>query len=305
MQEEEDEYDKVATGRENAGDRLFMGDVTHHGSYLNAHNVLPSSLHGTTEDMCANHVAAIIRLNEDEAEAQKNDSVHVHDPEVKEQHIEAAKDCNQLRPILKRKDNNAVSRPQKRVRFDPGCKYDSEDALEKSLGNPLSKATVSDDESLVAHHASSVPDYLLNPSRYTRYSFDSTSEFDEESNAQACMDFLSQVKMSEQSESGFESAEYSANLPKSITFIPKKKARDAKAVSEGKEVLKQNEEEDHKQSLHGTGFPVGIAAGEAQHEVSAMEEEEAEINVAAGRSASFQKPVRSYRTKPRSDDHEF
>jgi hypothetical protein len=302
LQEEEDEYDKVATGRENAGDRLFMSDVTDHGSYLNSHNVLPNPLHATAKDLHANRLAARIRLNEDEVEAQKYTSGHVHDAEVKGQHVEASKDCNQPRPILKRKDNNAVSKSQKRVRFDPSCRYGSEEAVDTSKGAPLMEATVSDDGSLIAQNAYRVPDYLLNPSKYTRYSFDSTSEIDEESNTQACMDSLNLVKELKLPQSGLEPADSSADLPKSVIFIPKKKASDAKAVSDST-VLKQNKEEDHKQSLHGADFPLGIADGESQHEVSAMEEDETETN-AADRSAGFQRPGRRYRTKSRSNDHD-
>lgn len=300
LQEEEDEYDKVAIGRENAGDRLFMSDVTDHGSYLNSHNVLSNPSHGTAKDPRANRLAARIRLKEDKVEAQNYTFGHVHNAEVKGQRVEASKDCNQPRPILKRKDNNAVSRSQKRVRFDPSCRYGSEEAIEKSEGAPVMEATVSDDGSQMVQNASRVPDYLLNPSKYTYYSFDSTSEIDEESNAQACMDSLNLVKELKPPDSGLEPADSSADLPKSVIFIPKKKASDAEAVSDSA-VLKQNKEEDHKQSLHGTDFSSGIAAGEAQYEVSAMEEDETETN-AADRSAGFQRPGRKYRTKSRSDD---
>lgn len=294
MQDEEDEYDKVATGTENAGDRLFMKDVTDHGSYLNSHNVLTKS-----KDPRANHLAARIRLKEDEAEGQNNNSDHGHDSEVKEQHVEASEDCNQLRSILKRKANNDVCKSQKRVRFDPSVTYASEEAVEKTMAAPSMEATDSDYGSLQGQNASRVPDYLINPSKYRCYSFDSTSEVDEESNAQACMDFFNLVKKFRPSESGLELAGTSADLPKSVTFIPKKKASDAKAVSDG--VLKQNMEEDHKQFLHQAGFPVGIAAGEVQHEVSAMEEDESQTN-AADRRAGFQKSGRRYRTKSSTDD---
>jgi len=110
------------------------------------------------------------------------------------------------------------------------------------------------------------------------------------------------VKELKPPDSGLEPADSSADLPKSVIFIPKRKASDAKAVSDSA-VLKQNKEEDHKQSLHGTDFSSGIAAGEAQYEVSAMEEDETETN-AADRSAGFQRPGRKYRTKSRSDDQD-
>ncbi|XP_041014342.1 dentin matrix acidic phosphoprotein 1 [Juglans microcarpa x Juglans regia] len=303
-EEEEDEYDKVATGRENVGERLFMGDIAHHGSYLNSHNVLDTSLRGTSKDSRANHLAARIRLKEDEAEAeaQTYKSSDTNDSEVKEQHDEASKGCSQLRSILKRKENNTVSKSQKRVRFDPGCKDDSGEVLERSVHVLSTKATVSNDGILRAQNKSGVPDFLLNPSKYTRYSFDSTSSIDEESNAQACMEFFKLVNKLEPSKSGLETADSSADLPKSVTFIPKKKVIDAKVVSDSG-VLKQNKEEDNEKSLHGGGFPVGIAAGDAQDEVSAMEEDESETN-AADRSVSFVKPGRRYRTKSMSDDHD-
>lgn len=302
MQEEEDEFDKVATGRENVGERLFMGDITHHGSYLNSHNVLHTSLRGTSKDSRANHLAASIRLKEDEAEAQKYNSSDTYDSEVKEQHVEASKGCCQPRSILKRKENNTVSKSQKRVRFDPGCKYDSVEVLESSVSVLSTKATVSDDGTLRVPNESGVPDFLLNPSKYTRYSFDSTSSIDEGSNAQACMEFFNQVNKLDPLKSGLEPADSSADLPKSVTFIPKKKAGDAKAVSDSG-VLKQNKDEYREKSLHGAGFPVGIAAGEAQDKVSAMEEDESET-YAADRSVSFVKPGRRYRTKSMLDDHD-
>lgn len=295
-EEEEDEYDKVATGRENAGDRLFMSDITNHGSYLNSHNVLSNPLHSTAKDPRANHLAARIRLKEDEVEAQKCDSSHLHDSEVKGQHVEAAEDCNQPRSILKRKDNNAVSKSPKRVRFDPGCGYGAEEAAEKFTSTSLVEATVSDEGSLMAQNASGVPDYLLNPSKYTRYSFDSASEIDEQSNVQSCITTLNMVKELKPSESGLEAVDSSADLPKSVTFIPKKKASDSS-------ILKQQKEEDHKQSLHGVVFPVGIAAGEANQEVGALEEDGRETN-AADTSAGSERPGRRYRTKSRSDDND-
>lgn len=303
LQEEEDEFDKVAIGRENAGDRLFMGDVSDHGSYLNSHNVLTNSLHGTctAKDPRANHLAAKIRLkeDEDEAEGQKYNSGGAQDSEVKGQHVETSEDCKQLRSILKRKDNNAVFKPQKRVRFDPSVGSVFEEQ-EKTMAVSLMEPAGSDDGTLEGQNASRLPDYLLNPSKYTRYSFDSTSEFDEESNAQAYMDFINLVNKSKPPESRLEPADTPVDLSKSVIFIPKKKTSDAKAVSDSG-VLNQNMEEDRKQFLHRAGILVGIAAGEAQHEVSAMEEDESQTNAADG-SAGFQKPGRRYRTKSRSDD---
>ena len=42
--DEEDEFDIVAFGKENTGERLYMNDITGRGSYLNLHNVMPNSM---------------------------------------------------------------------------------------------------------------------------------------------------------------------------------------------------------------------------------------------------------------------
>lgn len=49
-EEEEDGYDKVASGRENAGERLYMSDIADHGSFLNSHNILQRALNHTTSN---------------------------------------------------------------------------------------------------------------------------------------------------------------------------------------------------------------------------------------------------------------
>lgn len=289
FQEEEDEFDKVASGRENAGDRLYMSDVTEKGSFLNSNNVL-----GNKKDPRANHLAAKHRLKEDEAEAQK--FVEIKEPadakgskdeaeaqkfaEIKEPaDAKGSKDEARPKPILKRKDNEAVCKPQKRVRFDVECKNDSEETSPNE----------------VVFKASGLPDYLVNPSKYTCYSLESTTEVDEVSNARACGDFLNEVKNIQN--------EFSNGLPKSVTFIPKKKASDAKVVNEGHEV-EQNKESEGGKSLHQEGFPVGIAAREVEVETSGVEDDEPEIKAAAdrGRGTGLQKPGRRYRTMSNSYD---
>ncbi|KAA8529992.1 hypothetical protein F0562_034404 [Nyssa sinensis] len=306
-EEEEDEYDRVAEGKENAGDRLYMRDVTDHGPFLNSHNVLPNSVHDAPRDPRTSHMDALIRLKEDEAAAQKFDSYQTCDKlmlNVEEPPIKESEDDRKLKPILKRKDNETASKPQKRVRFDLGCKDNCEEASEVSreflTGTPSMETEVSDDESLLPKTTSRIPDYVLNPSKYTRYSFDSSSEFDEESNGQACMEFLKLVKKSKPVELGSELEDASADLPKSVTFIPRMKASDAKAINNSSEA-KQSHKDASKQSLIQKSFPVGIAAGEAQQsEITVMEEYEPETN--ADGNAGFQKVSRHYRAKSRLDD---
>lgn len=73
LQEEEDEYDKVAVGREGASGRIFMGQIIDFGpAILNPLNPLPTSLsemRQAARDARANHRAALARLEEDDQEA--------------------------------------------------------------------------------------------------------------------------------------------------------------------------------------------------------------------------------------------
>lgn len=221
-EQEEDEYDKVASGTENAGDRVYMSDVTEKGSFLNSQNVL-----GNKKDPRANHLAAKYRLKEDEAEAQKLSPNLVRSAEVKEPaDAKGSKDEVQPKPILKRKDNEAVFRSRKRVRFDVECEKDFEETCPNEA---------------VFKAPAGLPDYLVNPSKYTYYSLDSTSEVDEFSNMRACGGFLNEVK-NLNGEAGLElENKFATELPKSVTFIPKKKTSDAKIVNDSNEA-EQNKE---------------------------------------------------------------
>ena len=227
-QEEEDEYDKVASGRENAGERLYMSDIADHGSFLNSHNVLQNALNHTGNDCSASHMAARIRLKEDDEEAWKLNYRDRSNAEIRESNLKASDNDCKLRSILKRKNNVTGFKPQKRVRFDSACKNDFEEPSEKFEDYPTGALPMnsqdSDGGSLPAENARAVPDYIRNPSRYTHYSFDSSSEVDEESNAQACMDFLKLLPNSKSTESLSELEDAPRNLPKSLTFIPKRKS---------------------------------------------------------------------------------
>ncbi|KAL5733862.1 hypothetical protein ACOSP7_031723 [Xanthoceras sorbifolium] len=306
-EEEEDEFDKVASGRENADERLYMNDVTDRGSYLNLHNVIPNSLNVNVKDSRANHHAAKIRLKEDEVEALKpNVPCPKTDMGVKESHAKVSEGSVRPKPILKRKDSSSDSKPQKRVRFDPNCKIACEQASETFKGSSIGTSSMnatdySDGGSKLTDKTSRVPDYILNPSKYTRYSFDSSSEFNEESNTKACMDLLELIKSSKGKELGSESDNASGDLPNFVTFIPKKKGTNAKAVHVSSE-NNESKEDDGKQSLPRAGFPVRIAAVESQDfEVTAYEEIKPDTN-AADDSACSHKPLRKYRTHSRSDD---
>ncbi|XP_062110857.1 uncharacterized protein LOC133822506 [Humulus lupulus] len=284
-EEEEDEFDKVASGRESVGDRLYMRDVTETGSYLNSNNVL-----GNKKDPRANHLAAKFRLKEDEAETgtetkKLSSSVaSAADMEATDADAKGSKIEARPKPILKRKDNEEVLKSRKRVRFDVGLENDCE---EESFPK---NAAVSDCETLVGNNNNKpcgVPDYLVNPSKYRCYSFVSTSEVNDDSEVKS---------LNRESGSDMENATV-PDLPKSVTFIPKKKKTSSEVVNDNNEV-KQYKEGDKQADC-----PVGIAIAEVQGEISGVEDDddETEIKAAEGGTA-IQNAGRRYRTMSRSDD---
>lgn len=307
-EEEEDEFDKVAAGRENAGERMYLNDVTERGRYLNLHNVVPNALNAATKDPRANHHAARIRLKEDEDETEARSFSFPHsdcDTEVKNFHAKVSEESGPPKSILKRKDKSADFKPQKRVRFDPACKIDCVTASERTRYSSVNTSSVDDNDSndgfQPPQNACRVPDYLVNPSKYTHYSFDSSDEFNEESSIKACMDVLRLAKDLKAKEVEPVEEIASGDLPKAVTFIPKKKVDDLKAEKSSSEI-NENKEDDGKLSSSRLGFPVGIAVAESQHcEASAEEEIEPETNVTDD-GVRFQKPGRKYRTPSRSDD---
>lgn len=303
MQEEEDLFDKVAMGRENAGDRIYMRDATDHGTGLNSHNVLTQS-HDATKDPRIDHFAAQIGLKEDKVEAQNFNSpqsccksaLDVKEP----QHQESAHDG--VKSILKRKGDTTVPKSQKRVKFDLSRNdYNEAPTRAKdffSTDASLVEIEVSEDDSLLTRNTRGVPDYVLNSSKYTHYTLDSSSDVIEDSKSQACVELLEQMKRSKAEELGLELKDNSVDLPKSLTFIPKKKVCDAKVADSSSQ--KKNQDAGCKGSLHQTGFPIGIAAGEV-HQTEAGIDEEPDA-IPADKSPGFKNPTRHYRMKTTSDD---
>ncbi|KAJ9132886.1 hypothetical protein P3X46_033711 [Hevea brasiliensis] len=305
-EEEEDQYDKVAVGKEKAGDRLYMKEVTDYGIEVDSNNELPDSIRDIPRDPRANLIAAKIRLKEDAEAAIKMDSLRVSEQDllaIADNQVKVSEDGN-LKSILKRRDddsdsksrnNQLDSKSQKRVRFDPECKDDFDEESDGIRGTHMETDSV--DESLVyplpSDYPSGIPDYMRNPSKYTRYTFDSSSDVDEQSNRQAFMDFLKMLKKSNTTESQPDDAPF--DLPKSLTFIPKRKALDTETVNNHSE-SKQNQDEASKESMLRRGLPICIAASDTEDgETCAMEEDEPET--AAERKNSSQKSGRKYRTK--------
>ncbi|XVF13831.1 hypothetical protein REPUB_Repub09cG0002200 [Reevesia pubescens] len=320
-EEEEDEYDKVAVGREKSGDCLFMKDVNDYEIYSDSSGVLPITLKDFDRDPRANLIAAKLRLKEDEESAKKMleedaeaakkiDSLRVSDsdaPASMETHMSMLEDGN-LKSILKRKDKDAESnsKSQKRVRFDSECcKNDWNEGLEGTKDVPRDACSIEEEEAMISNEASTlprdypsgIPDYMRNPSKYTRYTFDS-SDVDDESNRQAYMDFLKLIRRSDATEPQADDAP--SDLTKPVTFIPRRKTSDVimgKSCSESKQIREDTDEK----SMNRRGLAIGIAAGDTNDGVCAMDEDESQT-VIDKRNIS-QRSGRQYRMKSSLEFH--
>jgi hypothetical protein len=298
MQDEEDHYDKQALGKENTGDRLYMREINEDGIGIS------SRVFGDfSRDPRANHMAARIKLKQDDEAAKKIDTLHVSEkstPDIGGSGVDAVNP----KSILKSKDNPSESRSNKRVRFDSECDDrdgnddDDADGDEKEGTRDVRMKTSSMEEdaalkqpSKLQEFASAVPDYIRNPSRYTHYTFDSSTDMDEKANKEAYMSFLAQIKASNASSQTDEALD---DLP-SVTFIPKKKSGDV--------TMRENETASKlkldvvKEGANKKAFPVSIAVDDDTEtsDVCAMEEDEQEVIEDTKKSS--QKSTRKYRKK--------
>ncbi|CAI9755268.1 unnamed protein product [Fraxinus pennsylvanica] len=306
-EEEEDKYDKVAVCREEVGDRLYMRDVkvAEYGfERLNTYGELPNTFQEVVRDPRANHMAAKLRLKEDAEAAGNIDSLQVADSSVAldvetEDLNHAELDAYNPKSILKKRGSHIDSKSRKRVRFQLNHKCSTQNLEEQPSGasDLVSEPSSGDDvaasqeASDLSQYSSAVPDYLRNPSKYTRYTFDSSEDMDEQSNGKAYMDFLHQLRKGN-TESSLQD-DTCADIPKSIVFTPKKKPEDDLMVKRSNDSLG----DDAKQK----GLPIGVAEEDAQEsEVSAMEEDEPHIGIDKG-SSSLQKPGRQYRSRTSAD----
>lgn len=300
-EEEEDHYDKVAVGREKAGDeRLYVTAMEDYGIDIDSGNEIPSSFEDVARDPRANHLAAKIRLKEDAEAAKKMDSLRVT---VKEN--TSVSDDGNLKSILKRKkdfqldsktiENDLDSKLRKRVRFDPECK-DGNDEEYDGVEDTQMETTDSTEETIVYHfspdYPSGIPDHMRNPSKYTHYTFDSSTDVDEESNRGAYMDFLKMLQRAKNAE--LHPDDDPVDLSKPFTFVPKKKTG-AVTLTDNCIDSKQNWDDASEDFKLRRGVPLRIAAGDdLDTETCAMEEDKPET--AADRTSS-RRPDRQYRTK--------
>lgn len=181
-----------------------------------------------------------------------------------------------VKSILKRKSDELGKSSAKRVRFDPACKEHDAPQVDGFSVPQVSKNRLG------------VPDYILNPRKYTRYTFN--DDDDKKSNTEAYLDFLEQVEKSK--DVGLEQKPPGEDLPASVVFIPRKKRGDA-AASNGGQIKESS-----------TGVGISIAAVEVQQdEVSdVMLQDEPDVDAVCDKPPKFQKPSRQYRSKIEDDD---
>ncbi|XP_027188596.1 uncharacterized protein [Cicer arietinum] len=294
FEEEEDHYDKQAIGKDDNGDRLYMSDINEDGIGISSR-----AFGDFARDPRANHMAARIKLKQDDEAARKNDTLHVSEKSTPE--IVGGGDAVNPKSILKSKDNPSESRPNKRVRFDSECDDrdgNDDDDGEKDETRDVRMKTSSMEEDATLNQPSksrefqsAVPDYIRNPSRYTHYTFDSSTDMDDKANKEAYMSFLAQIKGSNASSQADDALD---DLP-AVTFIPKKKSGD---VTMGEtETVSKVKLDVGKEFMNKKAFPVTIAAaGDTENsDVCAMEEDEHEVIEDTKKSS--QKSNRKYRKK--------
>lgn len=190
-----------------------------------------------------------------------------------EAHVGSSDDSG-LKPILKRKENLGDSKLQKRVRFSSDTRDDNSSGGDK---DSVMETSSPDEHIVQPDYPSGIPDYMRNPSKYTRYTFDE-GEVDEESNRKAYMEFLNMVRSRD---------EPLGELPTSVAFVPKRKP-----MAEGKvEIVDKGRD--------GRRGAVAVISTIEDSTVSVMEEDEMETaqNV-------LRRPGRQYRTKALEDQDE-
>ncbi|TKY62974.1 hypothetical protein E2542_SST12839 [Spatholobus suberectus] len=305
-EEEEDQYDKQAIGKENLADRVYMRDINDDGVEISSCSVFPTSFRDFVRDPRANHLAARIRLKQDDEAARRIDALHVSEksaPDIGG----GGGDAVNPKSILKSKDNYASEpRPQKRVRFDSECDDRGNDDDGGHEGtrdvrmktSSMEEVAGSDQLAKAQEFDSAVPDYIRNPSRYTRYTFDdSSSDMDDKSNKEAYMSFLAQLKGSNASKGTASQADEALDDLPSVTFISKKKSGDAHMRDS--EMVSKPKLDVGMEAMNRRAFPVGIAAGDSENsDVCAMEEDEPEVE---GDKKSLQKLNRKYRKKTQEE----
>ncbi|CAK9861693.1 unnamed protein product [Sphagnum jensenii] len=284
FEEEEDEYDKVAVGREGSEDRIFMGQVKDFsGTNINLVNSLPSSLpelRQTSRDARANHKAALARLEEDDREA----AAAIAGVQVVDTSIERSHSKQQL--IQTKLEMCLVSgrvrghKSSKRVRFAiaedaenerkagriSGPHSNNASASQEPVGSQLDPVWRTDltSSSGSVSRRSQVPDYVKHPWKYIQYTIDWSEQDDDKQNLAAfhAMRDGSSPKVSDGTPVEQQST---VEVHKPIRFTPRS-LREGNVKERQDEIMKSSS--DQLGIIHavesgdrGLSLPMSIAAG--------------------------------------------
>ncbi|XP_047315300.1 putative pre-mRNA-splicing factor ATP-dependent RNA helicase DHX16 [Impatiens glandulifera] len=286
-EEEEDEYDKVAVGKESTTvevveeERLYLKDENDYEVDMDYYEELPDTFKESIQrDPRANHTAAKLRLKEDAAAESSGGNQAPSPPPLN------------LKSILKRKENTQNRSADKRVRFHLQDDIKEEEEEELETITPVESSD------------SRVPDHVRNPSRYTHYTFDSVSEMDDESNKKALLEFLNQQQRTTTPDNNSSSPPAIDLLPKSVVFSSRKKQKESQSNT-------NDDEAGRKESCKRNRMAIGIAVKGLQENeigdgdgVCAMDEDEpVPVGDGVGIGVSnLKRQARQYRTKEEIDE---
>lgn len=300
FQEEEDKYDREAFGREEAADRVYMNDIMDDGINMSINSIVPDLLDDSIEEVYrfkkdprADIRAASARLREDDGSDKDGDSHYAAQakefPNVGILTKKALEEVN-VKPILKRKEEQTDLKPRKRVRFDANVKDRESDMFEHedSPMVPQSMDVVTEKESTSTLSSSpGVPDYVRNPSKYTRYTLD-VPESNDDSNRAALADLHDLLG---RSDPNMIHSEVPVEIPSSVTFIPRKKSVDAMAVDEGPKAIDSNSP------------VIGMIAGASdESDQCEMDEDDSKSSSAPQMNTNLKASSRRYRSSRTDDD---
>lgn len=242
FEDEEDEFDKAALGREGNVERLYMREIREVDRNLGISSSLPLSFYDlktAPRDPRANHLAARARLEEDAREAaaatverkSKEEAMKTDHTKVADGDPGCVRAIDDVASGVKRRNESRMdgaisqhlaniegkSKPYKRVRFALDLQEPGDQGKDAQVVSTRPKAH--------SYHASQLPDYVRNPSKYTHYTLDWSVEDNERSNMEAITACTESLRKNLNKECG-----YLEDSPKKIQYI----ARHSRTVRNNK-----------------------------------------------------------------------
>ncbi|EFJ28186.1 hypothetical protein SELMODRAFT_441268 [Selaginella moellendorffii] len=269
-EDEEDEYDKVAVGREGAGDRLYTSDVK---ASFDSLSVLSGASFMARDDLASRKAAAADRLAEAREAKINGTTPDLHRTEDLHRRSSSSRPKSSGTRTSdssdKRKNESRDDRPQKKVRF----------AVEEE--NQKTRRTPRDDgghrQRAGIDRYRNVPHHVRHPEKYTHYTLD----WGEEGNSnnvqawQSTMAAINSAKNEGEEEQPFE-------LPQHVPFVPRANKERAGSSKPGGSTKDST-------TPSGSATSVSFAARGLEDEGVAMEEN--------AQPSSKNQKSRSYRSR--------